>query len=269
MIPIIRQLRENHPKMGAREMYHKLKPNNIGRDKFEVFCFDNGFRVVKNRNYRKTTNSNGVVRFPNMVEGYELTGVYQVLVSDITYFELNGKFYYLTFIMDLYSREILGYSVSKSLRTKETTLAALKMVVRRIGRHNLKGTIIHSDGGGQYYDKEFRKYTIGLEMVNSMCKDVYENPHAERINGTIKNDYVKPWNPSSYLELQKYVAKAVYNYNTDKPHSSLGRLTPVKFREQCQGNTMKFTKRKTAIETENYSSSNLPVPTAQHNYQIV
>lgn len=269
MIPIIRQIREDHPKMGAREMYYKIQPSLMGRDKFEIFCFDNGFRVVKTRNYRKTTNSSGVVRFPNMVEGYELTGVYQVLVSDITYYELNGKFYYQTFMMDLYSREILGHSVSKSLRTEETTLAALKKVVRKIGRHNLRGTIIHSDGGGQYYDIEFRKYTERLKMVNSMGKDVYENPHAERVNGTIKNDYVKPWNPDSYAELQQYTAKAIINYNTDKPHSSLERLTPVQYREVSHGSETKREKKKTAVETENGSLSYLPVSTAQHNYQIV
>lgn len=269
MIPIIRQLREDHPKMGAREMYYKILPGHLGRDKFEAFCFDNGFRVVKNRNYRKTTNSNGVVHFPNMVEDYELTGVYQVLVSDITYYELHGKFYYLTFIMDLYSREILGHSVSRSLRTEETTLAALKRVVRKIGRQNLKGTIIHSDGGGQYYDKEFRKYTQGLDMINSMCKDVYENPHAERINGTIKNDYVKPWNPNSYTDLQNYVAKAINNYNTDRPHSSLKRITPVNFREQCLVDILKKKEQRTVIENENNSQSYLPFSTTQHNYQIV
>lgn len=269
MIPIIIQLRKDHPKMGAREMYYKINPKYMGRDKFEAFCFDHGFRVVRNRNYRKTTNSNGVIRFPNRIEGYELTGVYQVLVSDITYYELGGKFYYLTFIMDLYSREILGHSVSQSLYTEQTTLAALKKAVREVGKCNLKGTIIHSDGGGQYYDKEFRKYTKDLEMVNSMGKDVYENPHAERINGIIKNDYVKPWDPRSFLELQKYVTQAINNYNTDRPHSSLKRVTPVEFREKCIDQAMKKMTKKTTVENENNSKSYLPYSTAQHNYQYV
>ncbi len=266
MIPIIEQIRQDHPKMSAREMYFKIMPSCMGRDKFESFCFEYGFRVIKTKNYRKTTNSNGVVRFPNLIRDYELTGVYQVLVSDITYYELNKTFYYLTFIMDLYSREILGYSVSKSMHTEQTTLAALKMVVRRIGKEQLEGTIIHSDGGGQYYDLGFRKYTKDLKMLSSMGKDVYENPHAERVNGTIKNSYLIPWNPSNYNELGIYTARAIRNYNTDKAHSSLGRLTPVHFREMSLG---LYERAFTPIEAENYSLSNLPSSTGKHNYQNV
>ena len=266
MIPIIEQIRKDHPKMSAREMYFKINPSCMGRDKFESFCFDHGFRVINTKNYRKTTNSNGVVRFPNLIKDFELTGVYQVLVSDITYYELNGRFYYITLIMDLYSREILGYSVSKSMHTEQTTLAALKMVVRKIGRDKLKGTIIHSDGGGQYYAIEFRKYTEDLKMLNSMGKEVYDNPHAERVNGTIKNNYVIPWNPRSYDELELFTARAVTNYNTDKPHLALGRLTPVQFRERNSG---VYEENLPAIEVENYSQSNLPSSTAKHNYQFV
>ena len=81
-----------------------------------------------------------------------------------------------------------------------------------------------------------------------MGKAVYENPHAERVNGTIKNDYVKPWNPASYAELQHYVAKAIINYNTYKPHSSLERLTPVQYRQLSHGSETKGEKKKTAGE---------------------
>ncbi len=156
LIPILEQIRDNHPKMSAREMYFKVQPRHMGRDKFESFCFDHGFRVVKTRNYRKTTNSNGVVRFSNKIKDLELTGVNQVFVSDITYYELKGRFYYITFIMDLFSREIVGFSVSKSLKTEETTLVALNMVVRKFGKKALHGAIIYSDGGVQYYASEFR-----------------------------------------------------------------------------------------------------------------
>src|SRR5690606_19883784 len=113
-----------------------------------------------------------------LVTGRELTGVNQVWVSDITYYEMNCKFYYLTFIMDQYSRRIIGYSASHTLRTEDTTVAALKMALGRLKGDQGVRPIIHSDGGGQYYSKEFLSLTNGC-LRNSMCKNVYGNPHAE------------------------------------------------------------------------------------------
>ena len=269
LIPIIREIRNNHPKMSAREMYKKIQPQTFARDKFEAFCFSIGLKVVNPKNFRKTTNSNGVIRFPNRIIDLELTGVYQVLVSDITYYELKGKFYYLTFIMDLFSREILGYSISSNLKTENTTLAALIMVVQNVGKENLIGTIIHSDGGGQYYAKIFKKMTGELKMVNSMAKEMYENPHAERVNGTIKNAYIIPYNPQNYKELKRDTTKAILMYNTEKPHKSLNGLTPVEFKNKQFINNLIINEKEDAVKTENYSNSNFPVLTAKYNHQYV
>ncbi|MEG9329251.1 DDE-type integrase/transposase/recombinase [Salinimicrobium catena] len=157
-----------------------------------------------------------------------MTGVNQIWVSDITYYEMNSKFYYLTFIMDQYSRRIIGYSASRTLKTVNTTVPALQMALERItGREEVK-PIIHSDGGGQYYSKEFLSITRGL-LRNSMCDNVYENPHAERINGTIKNSYLKAYNPIDFNSLNRKLSKAVYMYNHEKPHSSINHFTPVEY----------------------------------------
>lgn len=265
MIPIIEQIREDHPRMSAREIYKKINPTCMGRDKFEQLCFANGFRVKKNKNFRKTTNSNGVIRFPNLIATYELTGVNQVFVSDITYYELPNEFNYQTFIMDLFSREIVGFSVSSTLRTEGTSLVALKMAEKKIGKDKLQGAIFHSDGGGQYYDEAFLKITNKLKMLNSMGREVYDNPHAERVNGTIKNDYVIPWNPDTSLKLYKYTAKAINNYNHDRPHKALGGLTPCQFRELfLKENIDGKGKKKKEINTENNSKSYFPVLTSHH-----
>jgi hypothetical protein len=66
-------------------------------------------------------------------------------------------------------------------------------------------------------------------MLNSMGVDVYENPHAERVNGIIKNDYLIPYQPKNYDELEKMLTKAVNLYNTIRPHKSLKRLAPHVF----------------------------------------
>jgi len=254
LIPLINEIRRDHPRMSARDIYLKLKPSCMGRDQFEHFCMDSGYRIKKLRNYRVTTNSLGVTRFPNMIKDIEVTRVNQVFVSDITYFDIGFATYYLTFIMDLFNREIVGWSASDNLRTESTTLPALHKVITERGRTNLKGAIIHSDGGGQYYCKEFKTLTKKLGMINSMTEEkVYENSHAERLNGVIKNNYLYPYGPTNMTSLRRLLDKAVLMYNTGKPHKALGKLTPSMFRN--------------TIDNEDYSSSNLPLSTVNHIYK--
>ncbi|MFO7296560.1 MAG: IS3 family transposase [Clostridia bacterium] len=226
---LIGQIRLDHPELGARQLYFMIKPGFMGRDKFEAFCFENGFRVVRKRSFTRTTNSLGVTRFENLLAGRELTGVNQVWVSDITYYQIEERYYYLTFIMDLYSRYIVGYSASENLLTENTTIPALRMA---LGRRKVEpGLILHSDGGGQYYCKEFRELTTHHQIRNSMGKTAYENPNAERVNGTIKNSYLRHYYPQNFRELKNELARAVRNYNK-RPHQSLNRISPKQFDKQ-------------------------------------
>jgi len=257
LIPLINEIRRDHPRMSARDIYLKLHPCCMGRDQFERFCMDSGYRIKQLKNFRVTTNSLGVTRFPNMIKDIEVTRVNQVFVSDITYFDIGPDTFYLTFIMDLFNREIVGYSDSDNLRTENTTLPALHKVIKERGRANLKGAIMHSDGGGQYYCNDFKALTKELEMINSMTEEkVYENAHAERLNGIIKNNYLYPYGPTNRTSLKKLLDKAVLMYNTGKPHKALGKLTPSKFRS--------------TIDNKDNSSSNLPLSTVNHiNYKRV
>jgi len=257
LIPLINEIRKDHPRMSARDIYLKLRPRCMGRDQFERFCMNSGYRIKRLRNYRVTTNSLGVTRFPNKIKGIEVTGVNQVFVSDITYFDMELKTYYLTFIMDLYNREVVGWSASDNLRTECTTLPALHRLINERGRANLKGSIMHSDGGGQYYCKEFKALTKDLQMINSMTEEkVYENSHAERLNGIIKNNYLYPYGPTNMSSLKRLLDRAVLMYNTGKPHKALRKLTPTEFRK--------------TVDNENNSSSNFPLSTVNHiNYKRV
>lgn len=255
ILKVVEQIRRDHPRMAIRTIYKMIQPEILGRDKFERICADNGLNVRKHKNYRNTTNSNGVIRFPNLIDQIELTGVNQVFVSDITYYEMKGRYYYLTFIMDLYNREIVGYSESESLRTVNTTIPALNMLIRNRGIQNITGSIFHSDGGGQYYSKEFLALTKRLGMKNSMTQnEVNENAHAERLNGIIKNNYIYPYNPKNRKEFKRFTRKAVWMYNNQKPHDALKGLTPVQYRQ------------KDAIDSENISKRYFPLPTAIHQY---
>jgi len=258
-LPIIRQVREDHPRMAAREMYRLIQPQTIGRDRFEAFCFEHGFKLDIKRNFHRTTNSLGVTRFENLVEGFELKGINQVWVSDITYYEMNGRFYYLTFIMDLYSRRILGYSASNNLFTENTTIPALIMAIRRRNGYDLERLIFHSDGGGQYYSKEFLRLTKQTGIRNSMCEDVFGNTHAERINGTIKNAYLGSYNPQNPVQLNNMLIKAVKMYNEQKPHKALKGLCPQVFEDLLSGLLTEMeliNKRKKVAKKENLTIIN-------------
>lgn len=227
LLVLVRQIRLDHPRMSARQMYRLIKPVHLGRDRFEALCFENGFKVSVRRAYHRTTNSLGVTRFKNLLIDIELTGTNQVWVSDITYYRIGEKFYYLTFILDLYSRVIVGHSVSCDLSTASTSIVALNRALK--GRKIGNGVIIHSDGGGQYYCKEWLRLTSDHQLRNSMCESVYENPHAERINGIIKNDYLVGYGPKDYHELITMTDKAVMKYNSEKPHGSIGNISPYEF----------------------------------------
>ena len=203
LLPIVKQIRADHPRLSSREIYFMLKPQTMGRDRFEAFCFSNGLKVAVVKSKYKTTDRLGLIRFPNLLlSAQELTGVNQVWVSDITYFFMGTGVYYLTFITDLYSRKIVGYTASMTLRTEDTTLPAIRMALKNRYINLNSEMIFHSDGGGQYYCKEFLQLTSHFGMRNSMGKCAYDNPHAERVNGTIKNDYLIPYQPETFEELK-------------------------------------------------------------------
>lgn len=203
----------------------------MGRDKFEVFCKAESLLAARLKNYRRTTDSYGVVRFENLLEGLEVSKINQVWQSDITYFELAGRFYYITFIIDGYTRRIIGHSTSRRLFTEDTSLQALQMAIslRKEQKHSISGVIFHSDGGGQYYDRNFLLLTKNAGIQNSMCKYAWENGKAERVNGVIKNNYLIHRSIKNFEQLVKEVDRSVLLYNTEKPNIALGRIAPVMF----------------------------------------
>ena len=224
---IVFDVRKDHPSMGIRDIYFKMRPYCVGRDKFEELCRLAGLMIKRKKRFIHTTDSSGVIRFDNLIENLEITRMNQVWQSDITYFELNGRFYYITFIVDAFSRVIVGHSVSKRLTTEQTVIAALKKALKFRKGEDLNDLIFHSDGGGQYYAKEFTDIT--KKFKHSMCVAPWENGKAERINGVIKNNYLSYRLITNFETLVKEVDRSVYLYNHEKPHIELQRMTPISF----------------------------------------
>jgi len=204
----------------------------MGRDRFEAFCKEYDLRVSRVKNFSRTTDSSGIIRFENLKEKLVVNNINQLWQSDITYYDLNGKFYYLTFIIDAYSRRIVGHHTSMRLLTESTTLPALNMAIKLRNEEKLNGLIFHSDGGGQYYDTDFLRLTKSMGIRNSMCEYAWENGKAERINGVIKNNYLRHRSIKTFAQLVSEVDRAVRLYNADKPHIALQRKSPITFENE-------------------------------------
>ena len=254
LLPVIREVRKDHPEMSSRIMFLLIKPQTMGRDKFESFCFKNGFKIEIKRSYQITTNSLGVTRFENLTVDLELTGINQLWVSDITYYRIAEEFYYLTYITDRFSRLIVGHSTSRTLLTTETTLPALKQALKM--HSPAPGLIVHSDGGGQYYCKQFLLCTKQAGIINSMGEQAYENPHAERMNGIIKNSYLRHYNPQNFDQLREMNNKAVKMYNEFRPHSSLNKLTPAEYQRLSTKIRLSTKEKRTKKEKLNHHQLN-------------
>jgi len=233
VVKIAKDIRKEHRKMGCRKMYWKaFKDLPMGRDQCEQVLLSKGFRVEFPRNYRRTTYSIGKHYYPNRIEGVTLDGINQVWQTDITYVEIGNRFYYVVFILDVYSRRIVGWSVDYSLWA-QANIRALGKAIRLRGDGQLKGLIHHSDRGGQYIDQEYISCLTHQQITPSMCQFAWENAYCERVNGIIKNEYIKCCKISDIVELKKAVSKAIYLYNHQRPHRELpDRVAPAVFEKQ-------------------------------------
>lgn len=231
-IGLMAEVREMHPGMGLRTMYDQFMPEGIGRDAFIALGLREGFRLKAISNPIRTTLSVKSNKYGNLCIGKQFTDVNQLWVSDIFYFPLNERHYYAVLIMDVYSRRLLGYSVADNLRA-ENNLKALDMALSIRGiEHYHFGLIHHSDKGSQYISSDYTGVLEDRGIQISMCNDVLENAHSERVNGTIKNDYLNRWMIKNVQDLQTCMGKA-YTYYNNRNHHSL-KMTPLQFEAYIQ-----------------------------------
>ena len=230
---LIEQTRELHPGMGLVQIYQLNQPAGIGRKAFLELGKQEGFLLELPKSFIRTTRSVKSNRYANLLIDTEFTGVNQLWSVDITYFLVPGQkqTYYLFFIMDVYSRRILGWHAAQDMRAVQN-LKALKMALRQRRGQSLEGLIHHSDRGGQYVSDQYTQLLESHHIQISMCRSAYENAHIERVHGTIKNYYLKHWDNSTLTKLKRNLDRAVEAYNHHKPHSSLQGLTPVAYEQQ-------------------------------------
>jgi putative transposase len=220
-------LKAEHPGCGVEKMYYTLKPETMGRDTFCELFMGLGYGVQRVKNYQRTTYR-GAKIYPNLIEGMAVSRSFQVIQSDITYFYLNQRHYYLVFIIDVYTKLIVGYAVNEHLRA-QANLSALKQALKLMN-YPTWGLIHHSDRGAQYSSTAYTQCLSKHHIHISMGTLAYQNAYAERINGIIKNEYLKRWVIKDYKDLKSKLSKAVKHYNMKRKHRAFKmKYTPMQF----------------------------------------
>lgn len=238
----VSEIRKNHKRMGTRKLHGKLQTFmmehqiKIGRDALFDLLAANYMLVRKRKRRIHTTQSHHWLRkYNNLIHGFTPTAPNQLWVSDITYWKINEGHVYISFITDAFSRKIVGYHVAQTLETVET-IRALKMALSGLSTEPESHfqLIHHSDRGVQYcshdYVKLLQDYHIQISMTEN--GDPLENAIAERLNGILKDEYLTDSPVKSIHEARIILAHAVYLYNEDRPHMSIGNHYPSQVHEQ-------------------------------------
>ena len=233
VIELVKEKRRNQPKIGVRKLHSMLKQDfnnlgfHVGRDKLFAILGKHGLLVERMKRFVKTTNSNHwYMKYNNLIKDLMIVRPNQVFISDITYIRVNDTFLFLSLITDYFSRKIVGYKLNDNL-SAAGPVHALKMALR--GVKNKKGLIHHSDRGIQYGCNEYTAILKKEKIQISMTEEnhVYENAVAERINGILKDEFLLGVRFNSKETAQKAVDEAIKIYNTERPHFSIGLLTPA------------------------------------------
>lgn len=236
------EIRASHAKMSGRKLYVKmgdwLTENGIkiGRDALYKALENFGLQLRRKKGRKRTTNSDHPFRkYPDLAKHFEPTGVEQLQVSDLTYIRLEIGFCYLSLITDAWSKYIAGWKVAGSMEACHT-LDALHMSLNNKKLKERK-TIHHSDRGVQYcsyaYTDLLKENDFQISMTQS--SEPTDNAIAERINGILKDEYGLDRTFKSVEEVEKRVREVVRLYNEERPHLSLGMLTPTQAHKKPDG----------------------------------
>jgi len=197
-----------------------------------------GFRSKVKKKYRITTDSNHKYPVAENLLKRELNPerMNKVWVSDITYIRTKQGWLYLTIIMDLFDRQIIGWALSKTMHASKTVIPAWMMAV---GRRGITDELIfHSDRGVQYACTQFSELLKRNTLVSqSMSRraNCWDNAVAESFFKTLKTECVYHQKHNTINEAELSVFEYVETwYNRRRLHSSLGYLTPYQFEIKYQ-----------------------------------
>ena len=188
--------------------------------------------IVRKKYRVQTTDSNHAYQpAPNILNrNFYAAQVGQKWVSDLTYVRTGEGWLYLTTIMDLADRKIVGWALSETMEAEQTTIAAWQMAIKN--RPITQGLVFHSDRGIQYACHEFRRQLMKLSVNQSMSRkgNCWDNAVAESFFKTMKTEMVYHENFQTKTQAKLGIFEYIEVwYNRKRRHSTLGYLTPKEF----------------------------------------
>jgi len=227
----IEEIAGQFPTYGTRRVTYQLRrpPYKIHVNRKQVqriMAQKNLLRPVKRSKKRTTDSQHPYPRYRNLVKDLDIRYPDQVWVSDVTYIRLQHDFVYLAIIMDVFTRALRGWCLSRTL-DQELTLTALKASLMKN-----KPDIHHSDQGVQYaahaYIDLLKVHDIRISMA--AVGKAEENGYAERVIRTIKEEEVDLSEYLDFADAARQIGHFIDDvYMTKRIHSSLGYLTPAEF----------------------------------------
>jgi putative transposase len=238
--------RENRRVYGARKVWKQLRREGVevARCTVERLMADMGLRgVVRGRKCRTTIPDDLALRPPDLVDRkFAADRPNQLWVADLTYVATWRGFIYVAFVIDVFSRRIVGWRVSASLRT-DLALDALEQALW--ARPRSESLVHHSDRGVQYLSIRYteRLAEAGIETSVGSRGDSYDNALAESVIGLFKTEVIRHGGPWRGLEDVEFATlEWVSWYNERRLLEPLGYLPPAEFeaiyhqRQQTQTN---------------------------------
>jgi len=215
---------------GSRRMKKALNTlcYPVSRNKARKLMQEAGVEVRRRRKYKVTTNSNHKLPlFDNLLKrAFDVAKPDQVYASDITYIWTQEGWLYLAVVIDLYSRKIVGWSMSSRMKA-EVVCDALTMAIWQ--RQPAEGLIHHSDRVSQYASKAFRRLLNTHSIKGSMSRkgDCWDNAVVESFFGTLKQERVHWQSYQTRYEAQQDMLRYISMfYNSERLHSYLDYMSP-------------------------------------------
>ncbi len=193
--------------------------------------------MVARKKRRKRTTFPVPVDAPNLCKTPERPG--ELMVSDFTYIPLTRGFAYFAITMDVFTRRVRGWSVSRSMKSNLTEVA-LEMAITSGPLR--PGWIHHSDRGVQYASGAFRGIVLAAGGTSSFSSPASpaENAFAESFFSRFKDEVIRLREPGSFSQTQREVEDFVNHYNATRQHSSLGDIPPLTFERNIAENALKL-----------------------------
>ena len=225
----------NYAVYGARKLWRALRREgtDIGRDQVGRLMRGLGIAgAVRGKTRRTTIPSELSPRPADLVNRtFSAPAPNRLWLADITYVSTWAGFVYTAFIIDAFSRAIVGWRVSSSLRA-ELALDALEMAIWSRRSADLAGLVHHSDRGVQYLAIRYTERLADAGAVTSVGSkgDSYDNALAESVNGLYKTELIRargPWRTADQVELA--TAAWVAWWNERRLHGACGDIPPIEF----------------------------------------